>query len=392
MTSTVRADVRARLERSGLMLPDYRGRSLSGVLPAAAAALGVEVPDGARRRDQLGLPRTERVCVVLVDGLGQENLAERSGHAPFLRSLLTGSKALQAGYPSTTAASMGSFGTGTSPGRTAMLGYTVRNPESGALANLVSWTDLPPARSWQREPTVLEAMADAGVTVTSVGPKKFHGSGLTEAALRGGDHVSAELLSDRVDTAARLLRRPGLVYLYWGDVDKTGHHHGWGSWQWGDALSTLDGELARLARLLPPGTTVLVTADHGMVDVDLGLRWDAGTDPVLSAGVPMTSGEPRALHLHLDADADPIAVRDRWQEVLGRHGVVLTRDEAVGAGLFGPVAEHVLPVVGDLVVATAGRATVVDSRTQTPASLELRGVHGSLTPTELRVPLLVWQD
>lgn len=390
--SDLRAQVRGRLERSGLMLPDYRGRSLSGVMPAAASALGVTVPDGDRRRDQLGLPRTDRVCVVLVDGLGQENLAERSGHAPFLRSLLTGSKPLQSGYPSTTAASMGTFGTGTNPGRTAMLGYTVRNPESGALANLVSWTNLPPAERWQREPTVLEALTDAGVAVTSVGPRKFHGSGLTEAALRGGAHESAEPLADRVDAAARLLRAPGLVYLYWGDVDKTGHHHGWGSWQWGDALSTLDGELARLARILPAGTTMLVTADHGMVDVDRDLRWDVADQPELSEGVPLTSGEPRALHLHLDPDADPAAVRDRWQDTLGRHGVVLTREEAVGAGLFGPVAPHVLPVIGDLVVATAGRATVTDSRTQTPASLELIGVHGSLTPTELRVPLLIWQD
>ena len=391
MTAQLREDVRGRLEKSGLMLPDYRGRSLSGVLPAAAAALGVEVPDGARRRDQLGLPRADRVCVVLVDGLGQENLAERSGHAPFLRSLLTG-KALHAGYPSTTAASMGSFGTGTNPGRTGMLGYTVRNPRSGALANLVSWTNLPAAAEWQREPTVLEVLVDAGVAVTSVGPKKFHGSGLTEAALRGGAHHSAEALSDRVDAAARLLRDPGLVYLYWGDVDKTGHHHGWGSWQWGDALSTLDSELARLARILPAGTTLLITADHGMVDVDPRLRWNVAEEPELAAQVPLTSGEPRALHLHLDADADPEVVRDRWQDVLGRYAVVLTRDEAVGAGLFGPVTEHVRPVIGDLVVATAGRATVADSRSQTPASLELIGVHGSLTSTELRVPLLVWQD
>lgn len=391
MTAQLREDVRGRLEKSGLMLPDYRGRSLSGVLPAAAAALGVEVADGARGRDQLGLPRTDRVCVVLVDGLGQENLAERSGHAPFLRSLLTG-KALHAGYPSTTAASMGSFGTGTNPGRTGMLGYTVRNPRSGSLANLVSWTNLPAATEWQREPTVLEVLVDAGVTVTSVGPKKFHGSGLTEAALRGGAHHAAEALPDRVDAAARLLRDPGLVYLYWGDVDKTGHHHGWGSWQWGDALSTLDGELSRLARILPTGTTLLITADHGMVDVDQRLRWNVAEEPELAAQVPLTSGEPRALHLHLDDDADPEAVRTRWQEVLGRYAVVLTRDEAVGAGLFGPVAEHVRPVIGDLVVATAGRATVADSRSQTPASLELIGVHGSLTPAELRVPLLVWQD
>jgi hypothetical protein len=380
--------VPARLAAAGLRLPDYAGRSLSGLLPAVADALGAPVPGGAERRAQLGLPASSRVCVVLVDGLGYENLAERAGHAPFLRSLLAGSAPLSAGYPSTTAASMGSFGTGTGPGRTGLVGYTVRDPRTGGLANLVSWEGTGSAREWQREPTVFEQLVAHDVPVTSVGPRKFLGSGLTEAALRGGGYRAAESLADRVDAALSLLREPGLVYLYWGDVDKTGHHEGVGSWQWGDQLEALDGELRRLARSLPKRASVVVTADHGMVDVDPARRWDVATTPALSAGVALVAGEPRALHLHLEPGADPEGTAARWSDVLGDAAVVLIRDEAVGAGLFGPVSEHVLPLLGDLVVATAGRATVVDSRTQTPASLRLVGVHGSLTTTELRVPLL----
>jgi hypothetical protein len=113
----------------------------------------------------------------------------------------------------------------------------------------------------------------------------------------------------------------------------------------------------------------------------------AGT-PALRQDVALVAGEPRALHLHLEPDADPAAVAARWQDVLGDAGAVLVGDDAVAAGLFGTVAPHVRPLIGDVVVAMAGRATVVDSRTQTPASLELVGVHGSLTPAELRVPLL----
>ncbi|GIG38066.1 alkaline phosphatase family protein [Cellulomonas pakistanensis] len=380
--------VPARLADAGLVLPDYAGPSLSGLLPAVADALGAPVPDGPERRAQLGLPATHRVCVVLVDGLGYENLAERAGHAPFLRSLLTGSAPLSAGYPSTTAASMGSFGTGTGPGRTGLVGYTVRNPASGGLANMVSWDGLGPAREWQREPTVFERLVAHGVTVTTVGPAKFMGSGLTEAALRGGGYRAAESLSQRVDAALRLLREPGLVYLYWGDVDKTGHHEGSGSWQWGDQLEALDGELRRLVRSLPKGATVVVTADHGMVDVDPARRWDVATTPGLAEGVALVAGEPRALHVHLEPGVDPRAAEGRWADVLGDDAVVLTGDDAVAAGLFGPVSAHVRPLIGDLVVAATGRATVVDSRTQTPASLQLVGVHGSLTAAEVRVPLL----
>ena len=80
---------------------------------------------------------------------------------------------------------------------------------------------------------------------------------------------------------------------------------------------------------------------------------------------------------------------DRWRDTLGAAAVVVTRDEAMSDAWFGDVAEHVLPVIGDVVVAMTGRATVVDSRTQTPASLDLVGVHGSLTRHEMLVPCLV---
>ena len=374
-----------------LIEPDLDGRSIRQVLPALVGALGVDLPGAAAAREVLALPAAERVCVVLVDGLGFANLSERAGHAPFLRSLLAGSAPLTTTFPSTTATAMGTFGTGLPPGRTAMLGYTVRDPATGRLGNLVSWTDLPSPEQWQPEPSVLARLVDRGVRVVSVGPARFEGSGLTRAALSGATYRSADSLAQRVDATVRELRAPGLVYLYWGDVDKVGHHAGCRSWQWGDEVEALDAELSRLARLLPSGTLLLVTADHGMVDVDPALRWDVAGTSALAQGVSLVAGEPRALHLHLEPGTDPADVVGRWGAVLADGAVLRTRDEAVAAGWFGAVTDRVRPVIGDVVVATTGRATVVDSRTQTPASLGLVGVHGSLTRQEMLVPCLVTQ-
>ncbi len=378
---------------AGFVAPRYRGASLGSVLPGVADALGAPVrpaEESAQARAALGLPQVDRVCLVLVDGLGLDALTERAGHAPFLRSLLPEVRPLVTGFPSTTAASLGLLGTAEGPGRTGMVGYTARHPGTGALANLVSWTDVGPAREWQREPTVLEQVQAAGVPVTSVGPARFAGSGLTEAALRGGGYRRAESLTDRVDVAVEELMGPALVYLYWGDVDKIGHHHGVRSWQWGEALGELDRELARLARMLPPRTVLAVTADHGMVDVDPTARWDVATDPDLRQDVELVAGEPRALHVHTRSSAPEAvdAVADRWRATLGAAAVVATREQAVGAGWFGPVSDHVRPAIGDVVVAATGRSTVVDSRTQSAASLDLVGVHGSFTRQEMVVPFL----
>ncbi|MGO3814343.1 MAG: alkaline phosphatase family protein, partial [Cellulosimicrobium funkei] len=340
-------------------------------------------------RGALDLPRAERVCVVLVDGLGHLNLAERAGHAPFLRSLLPDARPLTSTFPSTTAAAIGAFGTGTAPGRTGMLGYTQRNPVTRGLANMVSWEGAPAPAELQREEPVLARLAGAGVAVTSTGPARFAGSGMTVAALRGGTYASAEPLAGRVDAAVRALSRPGLVYLYWGEVDKAGHHHGSASWQWGDELEALDRELARLVRSVPRGTLVLVTADHGMVDVDPALRRDVATDPALARGVELVGGEPRAVHVYTEP-GQTAAVAARWRDVLGDDALVLERDEVLARGFLGPDPRpEAVASAGDVMVALRGRATVVDSRTQTPASLTLVGVHGSLTEREMRVPLLV---
>ena len=379
-----------------LRLPDYDGASLRAVMPAALDAIGAPTTSAGRSsaedRRALGLPEATKVCVVLIDGLGAHLLAERGGHAPFLRSHLAESLTLTSGYPSTTAASLTMFGTGACPGQTGMLGYTVRNDADGSLLNLVSWEDATVTpREWQPQPTLVERLGvDAwGRRVASVGPARFVGSGLTEAALRGPRFVSADSLADRVDATCSLLRDRGtdLVYLYWGDVDKMGHHHGWGSWQWGEAVELVDAEISRLARQLPAGTLLLVTADHGMVDLRADSRIDVATTPELDRDVALIAGEPRAVHVHTRPGAAP-AVAARWRDVLEDSAWVLLREEAEEIGLFGPLSERHRGTVGDVVVATRGLRAVVDSRTQTPSSIALIGVHGSLTPAELEIPLL----
>ena len=383
-----RADALAEL---GLSLPDYGGMELGAVLPAALDAVGaghvVTNRNAADDRKRLGIPNARHVIVVLLDGLGHLNLESRRGHAPFLRSAER--DVITAGYPTTTAASLGLFGTGQSSGRTGMTGYTARNPRTGGLANLISWEGAYEAQEWQSQPSLLESAAGSGMTVTTLGQRKFAGSGLTQAVLRGGQFIGAEKLADRIDVALAAAHHPGVSYCYWGEIDAAGHKYGWGSEEWVACLEDADRELRRLATRLPKGATMVVTADHGMVDVPGAPRWDVAEDPVLRRDVALIAGEPRALHVHLEQGVDPDVVADRWRESLAGHAAVWTRAEAREDGLFGQLLDEVADRVGDVVVAMAGRSTVVDSRTQTPRSLTLVGMHGSLTPEELQVPLLL---
>ena len=155
--------------------------------------------------------------VVLVDGLGLEMLRQRRGHTPTLRRWLAqqdnGDSNDGAGIltcrPSTTAAALTMLGTSALPGTTGMVGYSVLKPCLGPtlpastvpspdqVLSLITWKgdDAPSPRAWQDVPTIFERLP-AGSAV-SIGPARFAGSGLTEAALRGASHLGADRLEDR---------------------------------------------------------------------------------------------------------------------------------------------------------------------------------------------------
>jgi hypothetical protein len=373
------------MPHEGLLAPRYDDAGLAAVLPSAAASLGIP---GYAGRAPIELAPARRAVVVLVDGLGYELIRRRGGHAPFLRSLLPAAYRLTSGFPSTTATSMATFGTGAPPGAHGLLGYEVLVPGEDRLVNELSWEDGPDPLAWQPVETVFEAAERAGVAVTRVGPAFFDGSGLTRAAVRGGRFTAAESLEARVDATLAALRRDrrALVFLYWGDLDKVGHVHGCQSWEWGDELEAIDAQVARLVRSVPDDTAVLVTADHGMVDAPHALRIDLAHDDELADGVRHVGGEARALQLYCEEGA-AADVAQTWHERVCERAWIRTREQALAQGWFGHVLERNVARIGDLVVAMRENFAIVDSRRARPQLLALVGLHGSLTPEECAVPL-----
>jgi hypothetical protein len=286
-------------------------------------------------------------------------------------------------------ASLGTLGTGLPPGSHGLVALDVLDPARDRLFNELAWDPQVDPRRWQPQDTVFERVAAAGLGVVRVGPGHFDGSGLTQAVQRGGRFVAAGTLAQRVDAALGAIGSgAAMVYLYWGELDKTGHEHGCGSWRWAGQLESIDTHLQRLADQLPADVLLAVTADHGMVDVPFASRLDVAAEPELAAGVRHLGGEPRALHLYCEPGA-AADVRAAWSERLAGGMRVLLRDEAIERGWFGPVLPWVLPRIGDVVTAAEGPVAVVDSRTARPESLRLLGLHGSRTTAERVVPLLV---
>lgn len=381
-------------------LPRYGEAAIADLVPALLHAVGAaELPDA------LGIEPARAVCLVVVDGLGWELLRDHPAEAPFL-SAAAGSS-LTAGFPSTTAASIASLGTGRPPGEHGLVGYTMLLPGETAPMNNLSWAPYGLPGSWpgaadpgdllhravpeqvQPEATAFERAAGAGVAVTLVGPRQHAHSGMTRAVLRGGRYRSAFSLADTVAVALETLAEPGpqLVYAYSPDLDLVGHIRGVDSDAWRLQLAHVDQAVSVLADRLSPGTLLAVTGDHGMVDVPPEHRLDVGDVPALMSGVRVLGGEARARHVYAwpGAEAEVLAT---WRAVLGDRMWVASREEAIADGWFGPrVADRIRPRIGDVVAAAHGDIGVMQ-RAVDPAHARLQGHHGSMTAREQLVPLV----
>ena len=373
----------------GFVTPAYRRRSLADVLPAVARALGVGAAFGVDgSATDLFLPDAESYVVFLVDGLGFELLRDHAEAAPFLHSLLQGTEPATVGVPSTTATSLTSLGTALPPGMHGVVGYTSRIPGTDALLNALMWSkDVDPLQ-WQPMDTAFSRLAAVGVRTTTVNKREFATSGLTGASTRGAAYVGADRLGERlVAVQAASATGPSLTYMYDGDLDWTGHRYGVASAQWEAQLSAIDVSAERLRESLAPAVRILVVADHGMVDSPPESRIDVEQSPELRDGLALIGGEGRFRHLYCRAGAVDDVVAG-WRERLGDRAEVLTRDDARARGWFGDARPEVLPRIGDVVVACRGDTAILDT-SAFPYEARLIGMHGSLTPAEMLVPVLL---
>lgn len=405
--------------------------------PTTSLVTNAQAAQAAKRLglDQLGDAQAPLV-MVLVDGLGWQMLRECAGHTPNLRRLLADSDYLHTCAPSTTAAALTTLATGVYPGAHAMVGYAVRDPllrgqlgaghvpRAGDVFDLITFKNSShDPLTWQSVPTLIEranAKAKAGygspLGAVSIGRSKFAGSGLSLAAWRGFKHIGVDALDQRPYQAYRAIKEGAkLVYLYVGELDHAGHNHGWHSDKWLQALEALDAMVGQLFRRLPTGTRIVLTADHGMVDTDRHHRIDLAKEKELSKDVVAVAGESRFLQLYVADDVANVpaaggsargvagprgvcgvvenngreelaqSVAKRWAEFLGDRAIWVGTDPAP---LMGPLSPGARAAVGDVLVALNDNWTVVDSRVQSFHATQLIGVHGSLTPVELEVPLI----
>lgn len=377
------------------MLPTPRARaaSLADVLRSCLdSALGTT--------NRLELPPVDRAVVVLIDGLGAAPLRERAGHARVLAgAMATKADIITTGVPTTTAAALATLTTGVNPGEHGIVGYSAVDPAHDRVVNqLRGWDAGMRPERWQPVPTLFEQAEAAGLDAVVIGDAKYRDSGFTKAVLRGARYLDGRRPADRAAVLQALLADAswrGIAYVYLPELDQAAHQFGWRSREWTTALETADAAVASVLpalspRSLGPRTGLLVTADHGMVDVPPHGHIVLEPGAALLRGVRHVAGEPRMLHLHADDTSPPAieALAARWHAAEGSRAWIVTREEAIASGWFGAVRPEVLGRIGHVLVAARALVAYATRAQEDGGAGTMIGQHGSWTPEESRVPLL----
>jgi hypothetical protein len=359
-------------------VPDYDDRAITNVIEA------VRQPDapGALGDLREALRGARCVVLVLLDGLGQLQLEERAALAPWLVAHRL--DPITSVAPSTTASALTSITTGTAPGEHGLVGY--RFDLHGDVLQALRWTvdgkDAtalhPPEAVQRREPKLVLG----GRPVPYVGKRAYATSPFTRAHLRGAAYVGVEDESAWVSESAAATEGHPLVLAYHDGIDKLAHAEGLGE-AYGAAIAAADGLVTELRAMLPDDVALVVTADHGQVDVG-----PSAVSPSRStlALVDKMSGEGRFrwLHAHPGSAAE---LAERAASELGESCWVRTRREICDAGWLGEVDDDHVSRLGDVAVVPFIDAYVPDPTE--PREAGMKGRHGSLTQAEMLVPLVV---
>jgi hypothetical protein len=357
-------------------LPTYERACITNVVPAL-----LHTWDGPTDWVPAEALDAERVVLLVVDGLGWNQLRARPHLTPTLTAMEGGPITTVA--PSTTATALTSISSGLPPGEHGVMGYRIA--VGTEVLNVLRWTvdgrdarvDIPPS-------SVQPEVPFAGHRPPVLTRAEFAGSGFTLAHLDSVRFTGYRTLGTLTAELVRLTRAgEPFAYAYYEGLDKVSHEYGLHA-QYDEELRWIDHLVATLLSELPPDTALVVTADHGQVETRdnvLELPSDVLTH------VAMQSGEGRFRWLHARAGRAS-ALAESADALLGERAWVRARDQVVDEGWYGPkVTDAAASRLGDVAVAAKGTVAFHDPKDTGP--YVLIGRHGSLTEDEMLVPLLV---
>jgi Type I phosphodiesterase / nucleotide pyrophosphatase len=372
------------------ILPDYHGACLSNLVPALIAGTsGDGEPLGAIPEwIPSAVEGARQVVLLVIDGLGWNQLRSRPDLAPTLCGAFDIDRAITSVVPTTTACALTSIATGTTPAEHGVMGYRLAT-DRDEIMNVLRWsvgTTTPrdvrqsvPAAAFQPFPPF--PGATRAVPVVSRG--EFGGTGFTACHLGDSPLFGYKVASSLLVHVRHLVAAgESFIYAYYDGIDKVAHEHGLGD-HYDEEIRAVDRLVSDLVESLPPDAALVITADHGQVDI--GPRIEVLGPEIMSA-VRFLSGEGRFRWIHARPGASDDA-HAAASEHYGDRAWVVDRQQLIDESWFGgPLRPGVVERLGDIALIPHAPIAFLDPADTGESRLAAR--HGSLTADEMLVPLV----
>jgi hypothetical protein len=347
--------------------------------------------------DRIG--NAEHLVFILLDGLGM-NVVRRLPESSFLHRHFV--EQIQATCPSTTACALSSVATAQYPNRHGTAGWFTHVPELGRTITSLPFNDRftgepligkgiaveqvllqPPIyqRLTHRALTIVPAM------IASTAFNTFMRAGTTSAGYYSIAHAIDRIVAHVTQSAV-----PTYTHLYLPEIDTLCHKRGVGDPDVVALVRQIDEQIARLAAALSKQARIVVSADHGLIDVpvaDQTLLTE--NDPIIPLLQVPPSGDARMPIFHVRPNRREEFVH-MFQERFGDRLLLLLRTdelerlELCGPGAFAPRARERF---GDFVGIPMGRSALAFHPPNKPLGHLYIALHAGMSPEEMEVPLVI---
>ena len=340
----------------------------------------------------------DHVVVVMVDGLGLNVVDEEHG-ADFLAAHVAAE--LTTVFPSSTPTVLTSYATGLWPSSHGVPSWHLYLDEIDDIATIIHYTrrgddkdlgslGLTPEQAYPA-PTTTARMAWPSFGIV---PEEILE---TPYATYSRGHSPGYGYKGLEDAAGAVLKRlgesrgPTFTHLYIPHVDAASHEYGIGHDVTKQAIAAVDGLLSQIAALLPPNAAIVVSSDHGLLDMDAAAHEIEPDDDLVGylEHEPWGTAPSVMLQVREDRSAE---FEPRFRDRFGDDFYLLTADEVLDLELMGP--GPVSPVtkrrIGNYLALSTGAPAIYYNYPQTGEDVPPKVAnHGGLTPDEMMVPLIV---
>ncbi len=380
--------------------PDYRGAGIVNLMASVVRARGGEsiYPD-LELLPAKELRDSRNLVLMVIDGLGYDYLlCSQAGET--LRRYLRGG--ITSVFPTTTATAVTSFLTGTAPQQHGITGWFTYLKEIGRVSVVLPFLDRESGLSLQASGYEVAALLGNTpifdlidtpswlVTPSAIAQSPYNTAHRGRAALAPYDTMSQffEAIS------ATLAEGDGAryVYAYWPHLDGLAHEQGIEGEATAMHLAELDRAFGSFVDELTSDTTVVVCADHGIIDSPPHRHIELAAHPALGKTLALPlCGEQRVAFCY----PRPFKRRQFRDYALGELGAcaeLMHSSNLIAEGYFGLGSPHpgLKDRVGEYALVMKGNHTIKD---WLPRERPFRfiGAHGGLSDAEMFVPLIVVQ-